>query len=398
MSLALHPIQLAGSESEGPTVLWTKFASPVLLALPSRGLNGTEYAIVLLLVGETWTRRCTDVQISHAQIAAAVGGSERTVRRAMEVLVRQQIVLQIEGSTGAPGVLGKRPAVLRINKDPRTWMPQRAGVVLPGTERLPVLSPAEVDALVAAERAKDKRGTSEFRICGAPEGHRPTLRIVPDTTDNGPTGQHCPDGPTKRPEVSERSGQNWPVGEEENPEMARASETPSLESVEKELQAPAAPAGGSGSLEKRGGVKPRHKQTDPGALRIHAAIVQDGLLGSQPTGRLGECHRKLCAQLLDMHDDVDYWIDAVRAMREHLYEYNEAGRTFNAHDVRVKHDKAIAERGANIAKTAEVYAAAESLEARLLAEDEQREYVTANQVRREAEKAAKATRDAELPF
>jgi hypothetical protein len=90
-------------------------AHPILEALAAAGFSASQYAVLLVLIRETygWSRR--DAAISLGDFAERARAHKTTIQRALEPLIAEGVVLVIEPATFTG------PATYRLQKDPREW-------------------------------------------------------------------------------------------------------------------------------------------------------------------------------------------------------------------------------------------------------------------------------------
>lgn len=104
---AASPIQVEHGHS--------RIAHPILEAMAAAGFTAAQYAVLLVLVRETygWSRR--DAQVSLGAFITATRLHKTTVQRALQPLIDEGVTVVVEPATFSA------PAVYRIQKDPRKW-------------------------------------------------------------------------------------------------------------------------------------------------------------------------------------------------------------------------------------------------------------------------------------
>lgn len=90
-------------------------AHPIIEALAAAGFSASQYAVLLVLIRETygWSRR--DATISLGAFAERTRAHKTTVQRALESLIAEGVVIVVTPATFTG------PATYRLQKDPRQW-------------------------------------------------------------------------------------------------------------------------------------------------------------------------------------------------------------------------------------------------------------------------------------
>lgn len=95
---------------------FTKISNDILEALTKAKLNGTQYAICLVISRYTFGYQRCEAKLSAGYIANAADLNPRQVKRELQALISRNIILQKEQRNGITSVLG-------FNKDIGTWKP-----------------------------------------------------------------------------------------------------------------------------------------------------------------------------------------------------------------------------------------------------------------------------------
>ncbi len=95
---------------------YTKISNEVLEALPKAKLNGTQYAICLVVWRYTFGFHRCETELSASYIANATGINTRQIKRELKALIERNIIQSIDPRKGVT-------STLKFNKDISTWQP-----------------------------------------------------------------------------------------------------------------------------------------------------------------------------------------------------------------------------------------------------------------------------------
>lgn len=164
-------------------------AHPILEALALAPLAAGELKVVLVVIRETygWSRKAA--ALSLGQLSTATGCHRNTVQRAVRVLLKEGVLLEVEPATFTG------PATLALQKDPRQW------------GRYAVTPPALVDAPTHRPRGQSPRtggGTVEGNRGVTVDGTTHTRQVVARAAVTEPENKGkqvtTPNGVADRPE------------------------------------------------------------------------------------------------------------------------------------------------------------------------------------------------------
>lgn len=111
---------------------YTKISNEVLEALPRAKLNGTQYAICLVVWRYTFGFHRCEANLSAGFIAEAAEINVRQVKRELKALIERNIIQSIDARLGVT-------STLKFNKDISTWKPvSKTTPVKPVSKQSPV--------------------------------------------------------------------------------------------------------------------------------------------------------------------------------------------------------------------------------------------------------------------
>jgi phage replication O-like protein O len=117
---------------------YTKISNEVLEALPRAKLNGTQYAICLVVWRYTFGFHRCEANLSAGFIAEAAEINVRQVKRELKALIERNIIQSIDARQGVT-------SSLKFNKDISTWkLVSKTTPVKPVSNQLPVSNPTLV--------------------------------------------------------------------------------------------------------------------------------------------------------------------------------------------------------------------------------------------------------------
>jgi len=117
---------------------YTKISNEALEALPRARLNGTQYAICLVVWRYTFGFHRCEANLSAGFIAEATGINIRQVKRELKTLIERNIIQSIDARQGVT-------STLKFNKDISTWkLVSKPTPVKPVSKQSPVSNPTLV--------------------------------------------------------------------------------------------------------------------------------------------------------------------------------------------------------------------------------------------------------------
>lgn len=151
---------------------FTRIANELLEAIVRAPLNGTQLAIVLHIIRETYGYKRLEKPMPLVQIAEATGRNKSTVSKEIKMLIHLNIVIEVDSATF------NQARVLSVNKDYDGWrvdlnatVDQNATVEESSTQQLTKMQPP---SLYRKERLKKGRFTpptlDEVAVYGAEIG------------------------------------------------------------------------------------------------------------------------------------------------------------------------------------------------------------------------------------
>jgi phage replication O-like protein O len=93
---------------------YTKISNDILDALPKAKLNGTQYAICLVIWRYTFGFHRCEAKLSASFIAEATDSNHRQIKRELQALIERNIVQSIDSRQGVT-------SILKFNKDISSW-------------------------------------------------------------------------------------------------------------------------------------------------------------------------------------------------------------------------------------------------------------------------------------
>src|SRR5690606_34939184 len=94
---------------------YSRIAHPILEAMAAAGFAASQYAVLMVLIRETYGWGRKEAALSLADLERRTSLHRNTVHRAVTSLIAEGVMLVIrQASFGAP-------AVYQLQKDPRKW-------------------------------------------------------------------------------------------------------------------------------------------------------------------------------------------------------------------------------------------------------------------------------------